>query len=181
MALVPALAVFLTVVIVLTVFFGRAGWFASTPFGPTGAPGKPVSLPRTLTGALAALAYLYTLPPGVRGAYAPNPGSPLDPGNRGSVLRVVGLVFGLAATYRTEGGHRSDRGRSPLHQDSRRFSPGPQPADHDWIYYATTTNTQSLLAGALLAQLWYPGLSAACTGLVRSNWPPWGASSPCCT
>ena len=157
--LLPALLAFLVILVAMTAAFGRTGWFASTPFGPTDAPGGPVSFTRTLGGAAAAVTYVYNL------LLAHSVRMPQPFGHLWT-LSVEGQFYlgwallmawllrrGPRLTIAVTAGLIAVSAAVP-------FLAWTPAGNHDWIYFSTVPRIQQLLAGALLAQLWSLGLLA---------------------
>ncbi|MGN6242574.1 MAG: acyltransferase family protein [Motilibacteraceae bacterium] len=159
--LVPALAAFLAVVLLLAAWFGREGWFASTPFGPPRAPGPPTPVGSMLWPAAAALGYVYNLLLAFpRAVDAPMP----QPFGHLWTLSVEGQFY-LGWAVLTALVLR--RGRAALAVATcvllavSAMLPllvwGSRPGIQNWIYFGTVPRLAQLCAGALLAQVWAAG------------------------
>lgn len=155
--LLPALAVFLILVVALTAVFGHAGWFASTPFGPTDAPGRPVSLWRTLGGSAAALGYVYNFLP----AFSVHMPQTLGHLWTLSVEGQFYLGWALLMRWLLKRGPKvmlTVTSGLIVASAAAPFLAWSPTANPDWIYFATIPRIQQLLAGALLAELWSLGV-----------------------
>jgi peptidoglycan/LPS O-acetylase OafA/YrhL len=154
--LLPALVVFLVVMLAATAAFGHRGWFTSSPFGRRG-PGSPLPLSLALKGAAAGLSYTYNL------FLAHDAAMPAPFGHlwtlavEGQFYLCWPLVVGgllrwgpkvlLAATI----GLIAVSAISP-------FLVWDHGARQTWIYFDSVPRIQELMAGALLAQLWSQGV-----------------------
>lgn len=154
--LLPALVAFLVVLVVMAAAFGQTGWFASTPFGPTDAPGGPVSFTRTLAGAGAALSYVYNILLS-HSILMPQPFGHLW------TLSVEGQFYvgwALLMVWLLRRGPRTMIAvTSALIAVSAAvpFVVWTPEGTHNWTYFSTVPRIQQLLAGALLAELWSLG------------------------
>lgn len=153
--LVPALAAFLAVFLLMALIFGRAGWFSSDPFSPVG--GVPVTPRRALTGVLAAAGYVYNIVI-LRGVPTAMPLAHLwTLAIEGQFYVGWALLLGwLARSRRTivllplTGVIIAGSAVMPW-----LIYHGGLGENH--IYFGTLPRLQQLLAGALLAQVWRSG------------------------
>lgn len=176
--LLPALAVFLMVMLLATVAFGDRGWFDSDPFAPVG-PGPPVPIGSSVKGVIAGLTYTYNfflahsslMPPplghlwtlAVEGQFyvlwAFVTARLLRRGP-GALMGVTLILIGFSAV-------------SP-------FLVWDHGRGQNWIYFDTVPRIQQVLAGSLLAQLWSRSLlsrlparavrAGACAGAAVVLW-----------
>lgn len=155
--LVPALAAFLAVLVVMTAAFGHTTWFASNPFGPPRAPGRPILVSESVGAAAAALGYIYNF------FLAMNVHMPLPFGHLWT-LAVEGQFYvgwALLMSWLLKRGPKVMIGATVALIGLSAAVPFIiwDPAGrHDWIYFGTTPRIQQLLAGALLAELWSLGV-----------------------
>ena len=149
--LLPALLVFLFVMLVGTVVFGHSGWFQSAPFASPH-PGRPLALGSMLKGIAAALTYTYNFflawsqpmpaPLGhlwtlaVEGQFYVAWALLLPRLARRGPKVVMGVTVGLIALSAT----------AP-------FVAWGHPGAENWIYFASLPRVQQLLAGSLLGEL----------------------------
>ncbi|MGN6334314.1 MAG: acyltransferase family protein [Motilibacteraceae bacterium] len=162
--LVPALVVFLAVVLLVGARFGREGWFASTPFGPPHAPGPPTPVGSLLWPAAAALGYVYNLLlafPSALDGPLPQPFGHLW------TLSVEGQFYAGWALLTALALRRAGHPRAALAAVTcvllvlGTVLPflvwGSRPGIQNWIYFGTVPRLAQLCAGALLAQVWAAG------------------------
>lgn len=155
--LLPALVALLTVLVVMDALAGNTGWFASGPFGPPHAPGRPVGLGPMLAGTAAALGYVYN----IFLAHSVHLPQPLGHLWTLSVEGQFYIGWALLMAWLLRRGPRvmitvttvliAVSAAAPFLE----WTPAGR---HNWIYFSTIPRIQQLLAGALLAELWSLGL-----------------------
>jgi peptidoglycan/LPS O-acetylase OafA/YrhL len=153
--LLPALLVFVVLLLVADAFFGHDPWFASNPL--TGEPGAPVPFGLMFTGAAAALTYTYNQPL-AWSAHMPPPFGHLW------TLAVEGQFYVAVALLVPALARRSTRLLVAVTAGLIAVSfVAPWVAwGHDgaraWIYFSSIPRIQQLFAGALLGELWVLGM-----------------------
>ncbi len=155
--LLPALGVFVLIVVMMTALFGGAGWFTSNPFGPPHAAGPPTPVSESVEGAAAALGYVYNF------FLAMNVHLPLQFGHLWT-LAVEGqfyVFWALLAAWLLKRGPKVLVAVTVTLIAASAVVPfiiWDQHGRHNWIYFGTVPRIQQLLAGALLAELWSLGI-----------------------